>query len=84
MWAQGSREESLEFLRRFTEELAHDLSQEVGEPSHQLSMSISKQKLTELSKLLARCYYKQGEWQAKLGDDWGTVSFISFFSSSPH
>ncbi|XP_006461830.1 hypothetical protein AGABI2DRAFT_151451 [Agaricus bisporus var. bisporus H97] len=72
MWAQGSREESLEFLRRFTEELAHDLSQEVGEPSHQLSMSISKQKLTELSKLLARCYYKQGEWQAKLGDDWGT------------
>ncbi|XP_006461841.1 hypothetical protein AGABI2DRAFT_151460 [Agaricus bisporus var. bisporus H97] len=75
MWAQSkeSRHESLEFLRRFTEELAHDLSQEVSENSHhRLATPLSKQKLTELSKLLARCYYKQGEWQTQLGVNWGT------------
>jgi FKBP12-rapamycin complex-associated protein len=79
MWAQGSKEESLEFLRRFSEELSHDLGQEAGENSHQrFGTPISKQKLTELSKLLARCYYKQGEWQAQLGENWGTVGFYVF------
>jgi FAT domain len=35
--------------------------------------SVSKQKLDELARLLARCYFKQGEWQMELSDSWTTV-----------
>jgi FKBP12-rapamycin complex-associated protein len=34
---------------------------------------VSKQKIAELSKLVARCFYKQGEWQAELKDEWSAV-----------
>lgn len=75
MWAQGSKEDTLQFLRQFSAQLAHDLQQETGEhPHHRLPNTVSKQKLTELSKLLARCYFKQGEWQAQTGETWGAVS----------
>ncbi len=37
---------------------------------------VSKQKMEELSKLLARCYFKQGEWQVAMKEDWGSVSAV--------
>jgi FKBP12-rapamycin complex-associated protein len=76
MWAQpNSKEKTLDFLRTFSAQLAHDLQQESGDHSHtRLGNPVSKQKLTELSKLLARCYFKQGEWQAQLSDSWSSVS----------
>ncbi|KAF8637601.1 hypothetical protein AX17_002670 [Amanita inopinata Kibby_2008] len=71
MWASGAKEESLDFLRQFSVSLSRDLQQQ--EPSNQTQRSnVSKQKLAELSKLLARCYFKQGEWQVALKDDWGS------------
>jgi FKBP12-rapamycin complex-associated protein len=77
MWATGAKEESLNFLRQFSSRLSRDLQAESGEaPSHS---GVSKHKLSELSKLLARCYFKTGEWQIELADDWGSVSFFDSF-----
>lgn len=75
MWATGAKEESLNFLRSFSASLARDLQAESSE--HAQRSGVSKQKLAELSKLLARCYFKQGEWQVDLKEDWGTVSKTS-------
>jgi FKBP12-rapamycin complex-associated protein len=72
MWANGAREESLNFLRQFSASLQRDLQSESSE--HTQRSGVSKQKFAELSKLLARCYFKQGEWQVELKDDWGSVS----------
>lgn len=81
MWAQGSKEETLQFLRQFSAQLAQDLQQESTEHSHhRMGNTVSRQKLTELSKLLARCYFKQGEWQAQLEETWSSVSTISSLS----
>jgi len=72
MWATGAREESLTFLRQFSGSLSRDLDVETSE--HAQRSGISKTKLAELSRLLARCYFKQGEWQAELNPDWSIVS----------
>lgn len=72
MWATGAREESLTFLRQFSESLARDLQAETSE--HAPRPGVSKHKLAELSRLLARCYFKQGEWEVALKDNWEAVS----------
>jgi FKBP12-rapamycin complex-associated protein len=72
MWANGSREESLSFLRQFSGNMARDLQIETKE--HSQRAGVGKHKLDELSRLLARCYFKQGQWQVELKDDWGAVS----------
>ena len=71
MWANNAREESLRFLREFSTNLARDLQMESSEPAQR--SGISKQKLAELSRLLARCFFKQGEWQVALDPGWITV-----------
>jgi FKBP12-rapamycin complex-associated protein len=76
MWAAGAKDDSLNFLRQFSENLSRDLQEQ--DPNAALQRSnVSKQKLAELSKLLARCYFKQGEWQVALRDDWSAVRFSS-------
>ncbi|KAI6023936.1 hypothetical protein PISMIDRAFT_679672 [Pisolithus microcarpus 441] len=69
MWASGAQEDSLSFLRQFSANLARDLQTENKE--HFQRTSVGKQKLEELSRLLARCYFKQGQWQVELKEDWG-------------
>jgi FKBP12-rapamycin complex-associated protein len=71
MWASGSKEESLDFLRSFATNLSRDLEAEMTQRGQR--SSVSKQKLDELARLLARCYFKQGEWQMELKDNWATV-----------
>ncbi|KAJ7237528.1 atypical/PIKK/FRAP protein kinase [Mycena haematopus] len=68
MWAQGAREGSLAELRQFTVSLAKDLQAESSD--HARRAGLPKQRLNELSKLLARCYFKQGEWQVALDENW--------------
>ncbi|KAJ7435254.1 FAT domain-containing protein [Mycena latifolia] len=68
MWAQGAREGSLAELRQFTVSLAKDLQAESSD--HALRAGLPKQRLNQLSKLLARCYFKQGEWQVVLDENW--------------
>ncbi|EJD07323.1 atypical/PIKK/FRAP protein kinase [Fomitiporia mediterranea MF3/22] len=64
MWANDAKEESYRYLQTFTSSLAHDLSEAAtavaGRPT------VPKRKLEDMSKLLARCYYKQGQWQHAL------------------
>ena len=71
MWATGAQEESLEFLRKFTASLARDLQPEGGD---HIPNAATKKKLDELSRLLARCFFKQGQWQVAMHDEWGNVS----------
>lgn len=72
MWATGVREQTLDSLRQFTERLASDLGlgtvEDVGiamTGANQLNGSV-----IDYSRLLARCYLKQGEWQFALQDGW--------------
>lgn len=78
MWATGVREQTLDCLRQFTERLASDLGlgtvEDVGiamTGANQLNGSV-----IDYSRLLARCYLKQGEWQYAVQDGWTHVSFI--------
>lgn len=71
LWSSKRHDESLKFLFRFTHGLAKDVVPEVD-----LSIPGNKQKLDELSRLLARCYFKQGQWQVALHKDWDTVSLL--------
>ncbi|KAJ7469288.1 FAT domain-containing protein [Mycena galericulata] len=68
MWAQGAREGSLAELRQFTVSLAKDLQAESSD--HAQRAGLPKDRLNQLSKLLARCYFKQGEWQVALDENW--------------
>lgn len=71
MWAAGAKKESLDFLRQFTASLMRDLD---SEPPDQQNNPVAKQKIEELTHLLARCCYKQGEWQMATKDEWSSVS----------
>jgi len=71
MWASGAQDESLSFLRQFSASLAGDVLRETNVQTQR--PGVTKQKIAELSKLVARCYFKQGEWQVALKDDWGAV-----------
>ncbi|KAF7324662.1 Serine/threonine-protein kinase TOR [Mycena kentingensis (nom. inval.)] len=72
MWAQdtapGARQACLAELRQFTVSLSNDLAAETDE--HAQRAGLPKQRLIELRDLLARCYFKQGEWQVALNEDW--------------
>ncbi|PWN23279.1 putative TOR1-1-phosphatidylinositol 3-kinase [Microstroma glucosiphilum] len=83
MWASGAKLESLNYLRDFTVNLAEDLGlhgiDERGnlvQPDWQASP-----KLAEYARLLARCYFKQGEWQAALNEDWVTDDSLNVINS---
>jgi serine/threonine-protein kinase mTOR len=77
MWDTGAKEESLNFLRQFSSSLARDVMQETNAQTQR--PSVSKSKMAEMSKLVARCYFKQGQWQSALKDDWGSVRFSLSF-----
>ncbi|CCM00588.1 uncharacterized protein FIBRA_02624 [Fibroporia radiculosa] len=71
IWASGSREESLSHLRQFSANLQRALQAESASHAQpDVARPKASQKLDELSRLLARCYFKQGEWQVALKDDW--------------
>jgi FKBP12-rapamycin complex-associated protein len=72
MWATGSREESLNYLRDFTINLAEDLGVHGGDDQVIVQDWRSQPRLEEFAKLLARCYFKRGEWQAAINEDWVT------------
>ena len=69
MWAQSTEDEernkALNFLRGFTSDLANDFTLE--------SNAIGKDKREEVGRLLARCYFKQGQWQEALQNLWSLV-----------
>ena len=76
MWASGAREETLTFLREFTAKLSNDLGLHIeNDEQHTASCELAESgRLPEFTRLLARCYYKLGEWQMALQDNYGSVS----------
>lgn len=73
MWANGATDDCLRHLRQFTASVNSDLIAE----SEQAKTNVPKQKYEELSRLLARCYYKQGQWHDSLKGTWTAVSILS-------
>ncbi|KAM0787611.1 hypothetical protein ACM66B_003678 [Microbotryomycetes sp. NB124-2] len=81
MWATGAREETLTFLREFTNKLSGDLGMH-PDGNHAASAELSQTgKVAEFTKLLARCYYKLGEWQSAMQEDWGSDAITEILQS---
>ncbi|KAK0535707.1 phosphatidylinositol kinase- protein kinase tor1 [Tilletia horrida] len=71
-WAHGYKVESFKFLRQFTANLARDLGvgpREDGTAADDWNPPTVQQKD---ARLLARCYYKQADWQIALNEKWVT------------
>ncbi|KAF8216580.1 phosphatidylinositol 3-kinase [Mycena galopus ATCC 62051] len=66
MWANGARQDSLLFLHQFTATISNDLEAEVN---RQTDRDLNP-RVARISKLLARCYFKLGEWEAELRPNW--------------
>lgn len=83
MWASGARMESLNYLRDFTVNLSDDLGLHAVDERGNLVQPDwqSSPRLTEYGRLLARCYFKQGEWQAALNEDWVTDESLDVIDS---
>lgn len=73
-WSTGSREETLEYLKRFTESLSRDVERHTSGGQ----MQMLPEQIADFTKLLARCYFKQGEWQVALQSDWGAVCIFFY------
>lgn len=71
-WAQGTQDESLNWLRDFTNTLGNDLGLNANESGNRVVSNeiVKSGKLVEFTNLLARCYFKQGQWQVALQEDW--------------
>lgn len=73
LWAAGSRQEALKYLIGFTSRMAHDLGLD---PSNMIAQNVSQNhslsanNIEEYTKLLARCFLKQGEWRIALQPNW--------------
>ncbi|KAK7025239.1 Serine/threonine-protein kinase TOR [Favolaschia claudopus] len=66
MWANGNKQDSLLFLRQFTTTIADELQTEVN---RQADRNLNP-RVGVLSKLLARCYFKIGQWRSELRPNW--------------
>ena len=73
LWACGSKQEALRYLIGFTSKMAHDLGLD---PSNMIAQTvnsnatISSAYIEDYTKLLARCFLKQGEWRIALQSNW--------------
>lgn len=73
LWATGSQNEALRYLIGFTSRMAHDLGLD---PSNMIAQNTSQNStiahvyVEEYTKLLARCFLKQGEWRVSLQPNW--------------
>ncbi|CAI5758005.1 unnamed protein product [Candida verbasci] len=73
MWAKGQRPEALRHLVDFTTRMSQDLGLNpndlITQPLPSEGPGIPKH-VEEYTKLLARCFLKQGEWQIALNNSW--------------
>ncbi|CCD22553.1 phosphatidylinositol kinase-related protein kinase TOR1 NDAI_0A03960 [Naumovozyma dairenensis CBS 421] len=73
LWAGGAKKEALRHLIGFTSRMAQDLGLD---PSNLIAQKIpqstpvSHSHVEEYTKLLARCFLKQGEWRTCLQPSW--------------
>ncbi|CAK9439599.1 uncharacterized protein LODBEIA_P36990 [Lodderomyces beijingensis] len=73
MWAKGQRSEALRHLIDFTTRMSQDLGLNpndlITQPLPSEGPGIPKH-VEEYTRLLARCFLKQGEWQIALNNSW--------------
>lgn len=75
MWAKGQRKEALRHLVAFTTRMTQDLGLD---PNDLITQPIPvdgpgrPKHVEEYTKLLARCFLKQGEWQIVINNNWRT------------
>ncbi|GMM54893.1 phosphatidylinositol kinase-related protein kinase [Maudiozyma humilis] len=73
LWANDSKQEALRYLIGFTSRMAHDLGLD---PSNMIAQTINSNSASttpyveDYTKLLARCFLKQGEWRVALQPNW--------------
>lgn len=73
LWAKGSQKEALHYLVNFASKMAADLGLD---PTNMISEATSKNIVTSVddiasyTKLLSRCFLKQGQWRASLEPNW--------------
>ena len=71
MWATGLHDEALNSLREFTSRMCSDLGINTREGVNvPIELSKVEGNVADYTKILARCFLKQGEWQLALQDDW--------------
>ncbi|KAK0553866.1 phosphatidylinositol kinase- protein kinase tor1 [Tilletia horrida] len=71
-WAHGLKVDSLNFLREFTKNLATDLGLAPRDPAKGEESTQPPTVQQKDARLLARCYFKQAEWQVSLNEQWVT------------
>lgn len=75
LWATGSQKDALRHLIGFTSRMAHDLGLD---PSNMIAQSVPRNSsiaprhVEDHTRLLARCFLKQGEWRVSLQPNWRT------------
>lgn len=73
MWAKGQQKEALRHLVDFTTRMSQDLGLNpndlITQPLPSEGPGIPKH-VEDYTKLLARCFLKQGEWQIALNNNW--------------
>lgn len=75
LWATGSQRDALRHLIGFTSRMAHDLGLD---PSNMIAQSVPRNStiaprlVEDHTRLLARCFLKQGEWRVSLQPNWRT------------
>lgn len=81
LWSTGNQQDALSFLADFTDRMSQQigtnlndvLSQSQVQPHPTITQPVSpvtNQAVEDCSRLLARCYLKQGEWQVALDKTW--------------
>lgn len=74
IWARGQKKEALNHLIEFTSKLSKDLGVDENEAINQPRPSEipgASESISKYTKLLARCYLKQGEWKIDINPRWG-------------
>ena len=77
-WAKDDKEDTFSYLRDFSAKLARDIQHGTTPRAEPVGSS----KLEELSRLLARCYFKLGEWQFALKEEWDEVCTNQAYSGA--
>ncbi|OJT05171.1 Phosphatidylinositol 3-kinase tor1 [Trametes pubescens] len=75
-WAKGEKEDTLNHLRDFSAKLSRDIQSRAT--IRAAGESEVHSKLEELSRLLARGYFKLGEWQFAVTEEWDSVRLVTY------
>ncbi|EPS36508.1 hypothetical protein H072_9938 [Dactylellina haptotyla CBS 200.50] len=80
LWSIGNQTDAISSLVEFTDRISKQVGPSVTDPNTQTqippnsaiatSPTLPSQTLEDLSRLLARCYLKQGEWLVDLNKNW--------------